>query len=1134
MTLPPQPKEPDKSNVPKANVLIIVALREEFEYLISALGVQAFPVPWKHPYYKFDLLTQGGEQVSVATAYFNKMDSAYAGTFTLELLQEINPQLLVNLGISGLVDDDFHLGDVIIADSSENVTYRSKIIGKKNKGGRQKSPSFDDLVLGGDSINTYYSFPEIFTHFERTHRIEWLNWRNNTVASMTGAITSVERAQLENDFLIALPIKVAVGPIVTEPWVGSSEALKVWLKRHANRNFLCMDTESWGVLHGARSYSPELKTLVVRGISDPADERKKKLDNLKDGALRRWAVSNGAQLLALFIKYYWGDNFLPKTSVFAPPGPADVKNQIEEEIHKTCVRDFLNPYYNNEARLQEHGYESYGSLFANICDVDDITGIDFFERLTNDIVASTNPNPVLIEGSAGAGKTSLLSVLYWFVHRKRQANPVVPLPVFINLHRYNETGKATTQDYERQAIMRMEAELSPLKEYIGSFRDEPLLIIVDGFDEFARYKQECFGYLSNLIQESSHYKIIGSRESATSVWKETSRSAPSIVYRLKTIRIEDARIKELIRSFIRIWGPTPPGELVGKDLVDRLERGLNEAKIKWIDLFMLSLVAENKLQEAFGMPLSLSGLLDDYCRRYLRERLSGYKPEEMLLLAATFAFESQVESQSFSSSDVEHLILRDLAQKHSRISDYLTAYYVTHEFLGLAQSNLFESENLRYVYPHRINRLAKELINRDSKQQIDFAQVLDKFLRKKKVQNYAKAQACYLAGRLDDAQARPIALSALRGYKRKAQIDAQRDRLSADSSPNNQDEGNDRLLLERTIYISMAFLGDEKSEAEYIDLLFNNPRMDLVNRGFHLEYYGDQHYDPTRPLTSADYLRECPKTFTKLIQNLSEGREQNAIYEIELFTLCSLAQKRHATHNLIEDDRLKILRLLKVLIRKYSIKHNKLQIFVRMLIKHFGMENFNVSDLFSALYNIKQQKRMGWVKRHINDGESVADHSYGAYLIGVLFLPETVEGNLEYRKTDILQMLLVHDLAESITGDILPEDSTEESKRRERETYEEIGLLGMYDQFSDTHRIFALWEEFEDRKTLNGIIAKEIDKLENLVQLFVYRQRLPQQQFDSWRDDLLAVVKTDVGKSILRRLEGLLKIQDRDESRNSQ
>lgn len=146
-------------HISKSHILIIVALREEFEYVVSSLDVTAEPVPGKHLHYRFQLRTHGGEAVTITIAFVDKMDSSYASTFTLELLQDIKPELLVNIGISGLVDDDLHLGDVVVAQSAYNVTYRSKIVGKKGRRNKNRAPSFDDLVLGGDPINPYYSYP---------------------------------------------------------------------------------------------------------------------------------------------------------------------------------------------------------------------------------------------------------------------------------------------------------------------------------------------------------------------------------------------------------------------------------------------------------------------------------------------------------------------------------------------------------------------------------------------------------------------------------------------------------------------------------------------------------------------------------------------------------------------------------------------------------------------------------------------------------------------------------------------------------------------------------------------------------------------------------------------------------------
>lgn len=75
----------------------------------------------------------------------------------------------------------------------------------------------------------------------------------------------------------------------------------------------------------------------------------------------------------------------------------------------------------------------------------------------------------------------------------------------------------------------------------------------------------------------------------------------------------------------------------------------------------------------------------------------------------------------------------------------------------------------------------------------------------------------------------------------------------------------------------------------------------------------------------------------------------------------------------------------------------------------------------------QRQKRTGWLKAGVPRVESVADHSYRAALLA-LVLPESGVDRVRCMK-----MALVHDLAESIVGDITPSCgvSTDEKHRRE-------------------------------------------------------------------------------------------------------
>ena len=76
-----------------------------------------------------------------------------------------------------------------------------------------------------------------------------------------------------------------------------------------------------------------------------------------------------------------------------------------------------------------------------------------------------------------------------------------------------------------------------------------------------------------------------------------------------------------------------------------------------------------------------------------------------------------------------------------------------------------------------------------------------------------------------------------------------------------------------------------------------------------------------------------------------------------------------------------------------------------------GCEKF---ELFSTLAH---SPRTGWVQRGVQNPESIAEHIYGCWLLGTFLLPDT-HPDPTYDKQVILDMLLLHDLPEAVTGDI--------------------------------------------------------------------------------------------------------------------
>lgn len=125
---------------------------------------------------------------------------------------------------------------------------------------------------------------------------------------------------------------------------------------------------------------------------------------------------------------------------------------------------------------------------------------------------------------------------------------------------------------------------------------------------------------------------------------------------------------------------------------------------------------------------------------------------------------------------------------------------------------------------------------------------------------------------------------------------------------------------------------------------------------------------------------------------------------------------------------------------------------------------------------LKQIPRTGWVKNHVSDPESVADHSMRTSFLAMILCPPSLN------RDKVVQMALVHDLAESIISDITPFDgvTVEDKFARENRAWSEISASLGSDELQ------ALWLEMEGGATDEGRFVKQLDKLEMLVQAEEY------------------------------------------------
>lgn len=139
-------------------------------------------------------------------------------------------------------------------------------------------------------------------------------------------------------------------------------------------------------------------------------------------------------------------------------------------------------------------------------------------------------------------------------------------------------------------------------------------------------------------------------------------------------------------------------------------------------------------------------------------------------------------------------------------------------------------------------------------------------------------------------------------------------------------------------------------------------------------------------------------------------------------------------------------------------------------------------SFFRFVGKLKTIKRTGWVKRGVHEPESVSDHMYRMALMAM-----AVGGNDSARRDRLIKMALVHDLAESEVGDIAPGDgvSKEEKFRREEAAMHHLRDDAL-SQSNFGKELYDLWLEYDQGKTEDARLVKELDKMEMIVQADEY------------------------------------------------
>ena len=143
----------------------------------------------------------------------------------------------------------------------------------------------------------------------------------------------------------------------------------------------------------------------------------------------------------------------------------------------------------------------------------------------------------------------------------------------------------------------------------------------------------------------------------------------------------------------------------------------------------------------------------------------------------------------------------------------------------------------------------------------------------------------------------------------------------------------------------------------------------------------------------------------------------------------------------------------------------------------------NVIDYYLICNRLKNVIRTGWLDWHVKRErvESIAEHVFGTEMLALAMKSE-YEYDIDILK--VIYMLAIHELGETIIGDLTQfQISKEEKEKIEHEAVHKI-----LSPLIDGDKIEKLFLEFDERKTKEAQFAYQCDKLECDIQCKLYDQ----------------------------------------------
>ncbi len=725
---------------------------------------------------------------------------------------------------------------------------------------------------------------------------------------------------------------------------------------------------------------------------------------------------------------------------------------------------------------------------------------------------------IQVRGLPGTGKNMLLQLAFYKMLKEFQAGNSNYIPLYISVNYYEQL-IYHAGDVHKQVRNIMSRDIVDYIEYVKTAREVTPVLFIDAVREHK---------ISDIVVEKELHELIGplgkcsriisidsglvkNRKRIKKVITVASGDDGSCSVFFKAISTNNKiEVMEFIDCVLKMY----EYEISAGEIYDAI-KGL---KYTELDIFLVRLLTKEMFHNLHFDNVTISEI-------YEKMALAEFAGDEQKLLDVSeqifrYTFD---ETYTFSDMDKEGAMWT-LAHKHQSFMEFLIAYYF------ISRVRKYKSSEKYMFFRVMLTAMANQFVASFLQNDYSLQETMVEFVDEKYAvfDIHQKSNAAYWLGRITYKNLSNTVLTFLTSEFSKL-------KLLVKTNNKNVQENLDNHFLFRAVCTGLLSHGQANMMDEYLCIVITNDIANALNRGTAIEYFGDSFQLAAHNTYYLDTdLRIGEKALVKLNERIEASlyMRNGKFVENNLVTMLTILQARIQNKN--KELMFDILPYIHKALEYLNVYRTKPQNVVSAkIIMYFDsikedlecylkQEKFDIAPLIYNKYRgLKDVKRKQWVEHGIYDPESVSEHSYSAWLMAVLFLPE--ECNVEgYIKREILDMIIIHDMAEAELEDrVIPLNEPTMDLESQNHIMKKLFLKGTYPDIANLTYYYNIWTGYYNGININAKVARDVNLVQTVYTFLEYycryEDKFTEDELKTWLDEKDNLT-TDIGYSLFDRL----------------